>query len=426
MILPGLMLEVGFTAGPTTADYLFLGDATRGKLGTGKLAPVGLLTDITAFLHDARTQRKSSRLAGPLVRYEAGQLEATLNNTDRRFDPTNLSGPYVAAGITQVEPMRVTRLRASWAGVTYDVWRGFADQWLPGYFKGDDYSDCSLTAFDGFDVLANQDRPAVAPVGAGESSGARVNRILDSVSWPAADRMVSNGDTTLQATTLEGDAVSELQKVAETEVGEFYIDEGGRALFRGRHGLLEDIRSNTSQGIFGDDVGELPYVDINPSYDKEQLRNVARITRVGGVEQVASDATSKVKYLERTHTASDLLMQTDAAALDYARYIVAQAKSAEYRFDSLTINPAADDNAASLYPHALGRRIGDRITVRRRPPGGGLIERDVFIVGISHDIAVRPEKRWLTTWQLQSATKTAFLVLGHPTLGKLGQNALAY
>src|SRR5262245_34249165 len=112
--MPSLIFEIGFTAGAGTGSYLFLNDPARGHLDTGTLAPDGLLTDITAYLHECSTKRLSSRLGGPLVRYEGGQLEARLDNTDRRFDPTNLSGPYVVGGETQVEPQRVVRLRATW------------------------------------------------------------------------------------------------------------------------------------------------------------------------------------------------------------------------------------------------------------------------------------------------------------------------
>jgi hypothetical protein len=306
------------------------------------------------------------------------------------------------------------------------MWRGFADSWLPGYIKGDNYSDCSLVATDGFKVLATFDRPASGAVGSGETTGARVARILDSVTWPASDRIISNGDSTVQSTTLEGDGLTELQLMAETEIGEFYIDEAGRAFFRGRHGLLEDVRSNTSQATFGDDFpgGELPYFDIQPSYDEDQLVNYVRITRTGGSEQVAQDVTSVGAYLTHTYSPSELPLQTDEDALDYANYVVSFAKDPEYRFESLVINPFR--SPTTLFPQVLGRKIGDRITVKRQPPGGGdVIDRDVFIVGVSHDIAIS-ELKWLTTWQLQSASRTAFILLDHATLGQLDNNSLAF
>jgi hypothetical protein len=421
--LPTLALEVGFTAGAGTSNYLHLDDVARGILDTNTLAPDDLFTDVTAYLHNVTTQRTSSRLAGPVLRYEAGKLTATLDNTDRRFDPTNLAGPYVSGGRSQVQPMRVVRLRATWAGITYDVWRGFADAWLPAYLKGDRYAGIGLTATDGFKVLGNNDRAPASAAGAGEDTGARVTRILNSASWPVADRVIVAGDTTVQATTLEGDALAELMVVTETEIGEFYMDHAGRAFFRNRNGVNEDTRSNTSQATFGDAGAELRYFEIEPSTDPDQLVNRARITRVGGVEQTAEDTASITEFLIAAHKSSSLLMQTDAAALDYAGYLVATSKEPEYRFESLVINPLRDP--ANLFPQVLGRQFGDRITVRRRPPGGGTIEQDVLIRGITHAIDGH-NGTWLTTWQLQSASKTAFLVLDHATLGKLDANALSY
>src|SRR5262245_49681091 len=251
MALPTLIFEVGFTTDPSTAMYLHLNDAARGKLDTNTLAPDNVFTDVSAYVHEFSTQRTSNRVAGPVLRYEAGSLSAQLNNTDRRFDPTNLSGPYVSAGVSQVTPMRVVQVRATYAGVTYNVWRGNADSWLPGYFKGDTYSNVDLEATDGFKILGNFNRPPVAGVGANELTGARVSRVLDSASWPTADRVIGAGNTTLQYTTMEGEALSALQLVSDTEVGEFYIAAAGRATFRGRLQIQTDIRSNTSQATFG-------------------------------------------------------------------------------------------------------------------------------------------------------------------------------
>jgi hypothetical protein len=442
MPLPTLIFEVGFNTSPTTGLYLHLDDTARGKLDTNTLAPDVFFTDVSSFVHGFSTTRTSNRVAGPVLRYEAGGLTADLNNTDRRFDPSGIgsvpqyaagytAGGYVTgstagSGVTSVTPMRAVRVRATWAGVTYSVWRGFADSWLPGYIKGDSYANVTLDATDGFKVLGNNSRPAGTAVGVGELSGARINRILDSASWPAADRVIDAGQSTLQATTLECDALSEAQLVSDTEVGGFHIDSSGRATFRDRNAIFRDTRSNTSQAIFGDNLTtELPYFGIQPSYDDEQLVNYARITRAnGGVEQVSQDATSMNNYLTHSHEASDLLMQADTVAKDYGSYVVYMSKDPEYRFESLTINPLTDPT--NLFPQVLGRRIGDRITVRRRPPGGGsLIERDVFIVGVNHDVDFRAAT-WITTWQLQSATRFSFMILDNPTLGKLDQNALTF
>jgi hypothetical protein len=443
MPLPTLLFDVGFNTSPTTGLYLHLDDTVRGRLDTNTLAPDVFFTDISAKVHGFSTQRTSNRVAGPVLRFEAGSLSADLNNTDRSLDPSvgqtdpqyaagytaggYVTGSAVVAGVTAVTPMRAVRVRATWGGVTYPLWRGFADSWLPGYIKGDTYASVALTATDGFKVLGNNTRPAGTAVGLSELSGARIRRILDSASWPAADRLVDAGQSTLQATTLDGDALSETQLVSDTEVGAFYIDGSGRAVFRDRYAIYRDARSNTSQAVFGDDSAgiELRYVDIQPSFDDEQMVNQTLITIANGSnQQISQDATSVSQYLYHSHERSDLLMQADTVAADYGRYIVYMSKDPEYRFDSLGINPLADP--VDLFPQVLGREVGDRITVRRRPPGGGsLIERDVFIVGINHDVDFRVGT-WMTTWQLQSASRFAFLTLDHATLGKLDSNALTF
>jgi hypothetical protein len=331
--------------------------------------------------------------------------------------------PYKRA--TQLTAMRAVRVMAEWDGITYELWRGFADQWEPSYSPGSAYSECTLTATDASKVLAGIDRTALTvPVGGGEDSGARVDRILNSAGWPAGDRLVAAGDSTLQPTPLEGDAWAELQTVSQSELGEVYIDGGGRLVFRNRLAYLTDARSNTSQGTFGDSVGELSIEDLATSSDDATFFNEVAVTRAGGVEQVAEDLDSQELYYRKTYRPpAEPLLETDEAALGYAHWLLHIASEPELRFTELTTNPAA--GPADLWPHALGREIGDRITVRRRPPPDqALIERQSFIRGVRHEFT---DESWKTTWTLQDATRYgSFFVLDHPELGVLDFNALAY
>jgi hypothetical protein len=420
---PTLIVQIGFSIGASTGTWLHLDDETRGLLDTGTLAPSATWEDVTSYVRSVSMRRGSSRVEGAILRYEAGTCSITLDNRDRRFDPANLAGPYVAGGVTQVTPMRAVRVQANWSGTVYSLWRGFVDAWQVAY-TGPNAAEVTLTATDGMKVLGAYDRAAVAPVGAGERSGSRINRILTSAGWPLADRRIATGDSTVQATTLAGNALSELQLTADSELGELYIDGAGRVVFRNRLALLQQARSNTSQATFGDDAAgtELRYADVTIDYDDEQLVNLARIGIDGGTQQTAQDLTSQTTYLVHTLDRSDLLLETDADAADYAGFLIYTGKDPELRFGMLTLNPLRDPTG--LFPHALARQIGDRITVRRRPPGGGdPIERDVFIRGITHDITLAG---WRTSWTLQSASRFAFLTLDHSTLGVLDSNALAY
>lgn len=422
MTFPTLTVEIGFVNGASTSTYLQLDDAARGKLGTGTLGPDVVWTDVTAYLRSVTCRRGVSRVDGPVLRYEAGGCTIELDDSDRRFDPDSLSGPYVSAGVTQVTPMRAVRVRATWSGVTYDVWRGFADSWQTTYYDPN-LSVCTLQATDGAKVLSAYVRAAVASVGGSEDTGARVGRILDSAAWSSVDRVVATGDSTLQATTLNGSAWDEALLANDSEIGELYFDAAGRVVFRNRLALMQDSRSNTSQATFGDSGAELKYVGITPDYDDTALYNLARITRSGGAEQTSEDSSSIASYLTHVFERSDLLLETDGAAADWGSWVVSQAKDPERRFAQLVVDAHGD--ATNLFPQVLTREIGDRITVKRRPPGGGsVISRDVIIRGIAHDID--RSLTWRTTWQLQSASRLQFLTLDHASLGQLDANSLAF
>jgi hypothetical protein len=282
----------------------------------------------------------------------------------------------------------------------------------------------TLTASDGFKVFASINRTAVAAVGAGDDSGARISRILNSLGWPADDRIIDTGDTLLQATTLEGGGLAELQLTSDSEYGEFYIDPDGNAVFRRRHAILADARSNTAQAVFGDGGGsEIPYRDTSVDADDMTMANYVSITRVGGAEQVASDAASIARYLQKDFPRSDLIMQTDADALNYAEMILYQHKDPELRFGSIELGVPRPGVAALAWPAMLGLHFGDRATVIRRPPGGGTNTQDVYIRGIEH---ASDGGGWTTSFALESASRSQFWAIGHPTLGRLGYNAIAF
>ncbi|MFI0481747.1 hypothetical protein [Actinomadura sp. 9N215] len=426
--MPTVRVEVAFSAGASTSPLLHLDDPGRGRLDTGTLggaAPGPVWVDVTSWTRAVSIKRGASRVETPIIQYEAGTLAVTLDNSDRRFDPSNLDGPYVDPinGTTQVTAMRAIRVMATWADTTYELFRGFVDAWDVEW-SNPSYSECTVTATDGFKVLSGIDRPAVPEIGAGETTGARIARILDSAGWPSSDRTIAAGDSTVQATTLEGSALAEMQKTADSEIGELYIDAGGRVVFRNRTALITDHRSTDPQAVFGDGGGgELPYEDLFISTDDATFFNAVRVTRAGGTEQSVTDSASQAVYYPRTFKPSeDLILVTDADALNYAQWILHVSRDPELRFVELTVNPRSDP--ATLFPHSLGRGLGDRITVIRRPPGGGTITRDQFIRGIAHEFS---PKYWRTKWTLQSAEKFgSFFTLDHAELGRLDSNALAY
>lgn len=304
----------------------------------------------------------------------------------------------------------------------HDLFTGYVDSWNIEW-TGPNSSVVEVPCTDAFKIFSNIERTAVAAVGAGEASGTRIGRILNGISWPSSKRSIATGNVNVQATTLDGNVLEEMQLTADTEMGELYMDGSGNVIFRNRSAILTDSRSTDSQATFGDADPELRYANLSFTNDDTQLTNRVIITRVGGAVQQADDTASQAEFLVRAFERSDLIMVDNASALNYAQYLLSLSAQPELRFTDLEILPMRDET--NLFPQVLNRLIGDRITVRRRPPGGGTIEQDCFVRGVTHEAS--PGGPWVTRWTLQStAAGGSFFIIGHSTLGRLNDNPLGF
>lgn len=247
----------------------------------------------------------------------------------------------------------------------------------------------------------------------GDTTGARINRLLDAQPWPAADRDIDDGASTLQAASLGGSILASMQKVEESEQGALFMGTDGAVRFIGRHEIL----STTSQGTFGDSGSELEYGDLVYIYDDQLIFNEVQATREGGVTQVVGDQASQSRYMRRTKVFDGLLYVSDAEARGLGDWWVTHYKEPLLRATNMQLQPSAG-NETTHFPQVLGRELMDRVTVRRRPQNwGSAIDQETIIEGISHDVT--PEE-WVTTWNLSPAEAQVYWlaeIAGHSEAG---------
>jgi len=335
--------------------------------------------DVSQYVRAVDTSRGRNM---ELDRVEAGTATVLLDNRDRRFDPTNVAGPYYG----YLLPMRRIRFAATWLGVRYPILAGFVERWPLRYEDSDAW--VAVPCVDGFKVLNMGRLSTNYPE---QKSGERVAAVLQDAQWtmgynwivespingilgettyvgPNMEWLIQTGLTTVQAVTLDkATPLSHMQDVTETENGTLFVDRGGNLVFWDRHQPLTAPQSE-SQALFGDADGELSYTDIELSYDDGLIYNEVSLTREGGTAQVVEDVDSRLKYFRRTYDKSGLLMTADEIARSAALYKLAQYREPGVRASRLIFEgPLPDDVWTAL----LAREIGDRVTVRRRPPGGG-------------------------------------------------------
>jgi hypothetical protein len=361
--------------------------------------PDEIWTDISAYVRTVDTDRRFDRIA---QRWESGTATITLNNLDARFSPSNLTGPYVTYGVTGIRPWRPIRIRATWGGTTYDVYRGYAVSWRETYedpFPGGGGAYVTVSCVDEMDALSRFDGLATTPVGAGELAGLRIHRILNNAGHTGA-RMIESGNVTMQATDLSMNAAEELRLTTDSEGGSLYISRAGTVVFKRNYALIEDTRSNTIQATFGDGSGELGYSAVQPAYDGDLMTNIVAWSRTGGTTQTSADQTSRALYGDKRDTSkTNLMCSTDQQVSNLADFRVQVFGKPEDRIAAVEIRPRG--NPTVLFPQVLGREVRDLVRAVRRPPGGITITRDCHIAGIAHSIT---GENWITTFTLWSAS----------------------
>lgn len=398
-VIPDWIWEIDFTNGPGAAGSNWV--------------------DVTQYVRGATIRRGRQVETG---RDQASTCSLDLLNVDRRFDWYNTLSPYYPG----IKPMRRVRCRAIYGGVLYPQIYAFLDdpvQEYPGYAD----AVVHLSATDAFKILSNKlvsgDFPA-------QRSDLRFAAILDAIGWPAALRSLAVGVSLLDPITLDRvSALEHLQQVAESESGRLFVDTSGRIKFIDRHAPY----LTTSQATFGEQ--EINYVDVTFAGGDALIYNEILVQRAadGAELRSAVDAASQLDYFARSLSHTGMLFNHDNEGTDKANFELSIYKDFRPRIDGMILDGSYQP--ALIWPQALGRELGDRLTVRKRPPGGGsLIEQESFVEGIEHSIGVGT---WDTTVRLSAIgigyqiypSGKAFFELGHPTNGKIGASqpgVLAY
>lgn len=391
---------------------------TTGATGT----PVWV--DITTSTVSFTVSRGAST---DLDRIETGTCTLVLANDERRFDPTNAYGPYYG----QLVPRKRVRIRAIWAGVSYPVFTGYVETWNPPLWRHGK-AVTSMKAVDGLGIMAlkqvsgayvqqrTDERIAAILTAAGWSTGQgwllgdATYGVLGTTTIPApvGDQALSTGQTTVQAQTLDNvTALTHLQLMQRSEQGFLFVSAGGAFMFRSRHELLY---TKTVLSVFGTEFGEVPYADAEIDATGKDITNEVKVTRIGGTEQTASDATSQAAYFTITEAITGLPLLTDTESGYYANFRLSRDKDFRVTVTGVALEPQASPSVC--WPVALVRDVGDRVRVRYRPDTGSDMDATAVIARVGHTYQAE-RAAWVTEFSLTPASTVSAWVLGTSLLG---------
>ena len=214
-------------------------------------------------------------------------------------------------------------------------------------------------------------------------------------------------------------SLAALQTVSDSEYGSIYVDASGNFVFQDRSVTVSSIGGTPT--LFADDGTGIKYANAVWKLDDTLVFNSATVTRSGGTAQVATNAASIEKYFIHSYFLNNLLMQTDAVALDYAQAYVASRAETSIRCDAVELDLYTPDYNTGIIA-ALGLDFFDPITVITTQPGGSTLDKTLQIFGVGMNITPNSWKTVFTTLERISDG----LLLDNNLFGTLDYNVLSY
>jgi hypothetical protein len=412
MAVPTINAVINFSTGPSFAQAMIL--------GTGIL-DVNILGDSAALIVDVSDQInyiQTSRGRNALVdQFQTGQLTLRIVDQNGDFNPTNPTGPYVGL----LTPMKKVQISATYGATTYSLFSGFITSYVNTQPKdATEVAYTTIQAVDAFRLAQNAQVSTVTGASAGDLSGTRINQILDQIDWPATMRDVDAGLTTLQADPgTPRTSLGAMQTVADSEYGALYVNTDGEFVFQDR-----SITAGSAGGTvttFNDNGTGISYANAMWKLDDNLVFNSAQVSRLGGSAMSASNQASIDKYFIHSYNLQDLLMQTDAVALDYARAYVASRAETQVRCDGIELDLYTDNYNAGIIA-ALELDFFDPIRIVTTQPGGSTLDNTLQIFGVATTITPNSFRVFFTT--LEPVIDA--LILNNNIYGTLDYNVLSY
>jgi len=412
MTVPTINAVINFSTGPSFAQAFIIGE---GIFGTNVLADsAAVIVDVSNVVDSVSIKRGRN----PQVdEFQTGTMTLRIVDQNGDFNPQNPSSPYFGL----LDPMRKVSISATSVGVTYPMFSGFITSYTTSTpLNANDVVYTTIQAVDAQRLAQNAQIATVTAATAGDLSGTRINQILNMISWPASMRDVDAGLTTMQADPgTARTSLAALQTVTNSEYGAFYVDASGSFVFQDRSVTTASIGGTPT--VFNDNGTDIGYANALWRLDDTLVFNQANVTRTGGTVQNATNAASVEKYFAHTYNIQNLLMQTDAVALDYARAYVASRAETSVRCDAIELDLYTDNYANGILA-ALDLDFFDPVTITTNQPGASTLTKTLQIFGVAH--TVTPNK-WRTVFTTLEPVIDGF-ILNSDRYGVLDTSVLSY
>lgn len=415
MSLPAqIAVSFDFSSGATFGAGFVIGSPDNGIIGVNAFGSSDVViptVDLTPNVYSISIRRGRNIMKD---QYDAGTAVVRVLDPLGYFNPQNPSSPYFG----YLVPLRKVRVSATTATASHFLFSGYVNDYKYYFPTGQETAYVDILCTDGFRLLQMSQIQTVADSGAGQTTGTRLNKILDDVQFPNSMRVISTGNATCIAdpatirTTLDA-----IKNVEFSEgLGAFYMSPDGSAIFKSRTEVTKSIA--TTPVVFNQ-TGGIPYKQLKYAFDDKLIINDVKFSRVGGAVQNVFSQASIDKYFPHSLTQENLVAQDDAQVLGAAQNYCNTRKETTIRIDEMTVDlldPAVPTDTL------IGLDYFDNLTITNVTDQGSTIVKTLQAQGFAWDIT--PNKMNVTITTLEPIVDG--FIIGSSLFGIIGTSTLSY
>jgi hypothetical protein len=414
MTLPAeISVSFDFSSGATFSFPFTIGDAKYGIIGVSALGsstvPVPIV-DLTPQVRNITINRGRDIQAD---QYTAGTAVVRIIDPDSYFNPQNTASPYFG----YLVPLRKVRISATTDTTQEFLFSGYTTEYRYTYDQAEQMGYVDIYVADAFRLYNLAQVTTITDSGAGQATGTRIGKILDQVGFPANMRTLDTGQSLCIADpgTLRT-SLAAVKNAEFSEQGAFFINGSGTAVFKDRNSVASSISGTP---IEFNQTGDIPYKNLVFAFDDKLIINQAQITRSGGTAQFAQNTDSIARYFPHQYSAQDLVIDTDANALNIAATYVATRAETTIRIDKMLVDlldPAVPTDTM------IGLDYFDNLRISNIQPDGSTIVKTLQCQGLSWNIS--PNSMSVTVTTLEPIVDG--FIIGSTERGIIGVSAMTY
>ena len=415
MALPAqIAVSFDFSSGATFSAGFVIGSSENGVIGVNAFGASDVVipvVDLTPDVYSISIRRGRNIMKDT---YEAGTAIVRVLDPLGYFNPQSVTSPYYP----YLTPLRKLRVSATTDTASNFLFSGYVNDYRYYFPQGQETAYVDILCTDGFRLLQMANVATITDTTAGQTTGTRMEKILDDVQWPSSMRNISTGQNTCVAdpgtirTTLEA-----VKNVEFSEgLGSFYMSPDGTATFKDRSEVVASLGAAATEF---DQTGNIPYKNVKYAFDDKLIINSVTFNRVGGTAQLVYDQASIDAYFPHSLTQENLVAETDEIVANIAREYVTTRAYTTIRIDEMTVDlldPAVPTDTM------IGLDYFDNLTITNVTQEGSTIVKTLQAQGFAWDIT--PNKMTTTITTLEPIADG--FIIGSSSYGIIGVSTMSY